>query len=76
MKLTSKLVMLCAFALLFIFASCGKELCYECKGYDDGTVSLEDLGTICEGDADNATKEDLEDAVTIYEALGGTCTKK
>ncbi len=56
------------------------DVCYECTGFDDGTTSLEDLGTICEGDDDGTgnaiTEEELEAAVAAYEAFGGSCRKK
>ena len=60
--------------------SCDKELCYECIGFDNGTTSLEDLGTICEGDDNGVggtySEDELEEAVDLYEAFGGSCTKK
>lgn len=55
--------------------SCDSNTCYECTGYDDGTVSLEDLGTICLEDY-NDDEEALDDAVTVYEAFGGTCVEQ
>lgn len=60
--------------------SCDKDTCYECTGFDDGTTSLEDLGTICEGDDDGAggtiSSDQLDAAVASYELFGGTCEKK
>ena len=75
MKLFSKLAAV-LFVCAFLFASCNKTTCYNCVGFDDGTTSLEDLGTICEGDSTSATKEELDAAVALYEAFGGTCTKE
>jgi len=77
MKLLSKISMVVmALAMTFAFSSCDKDLCYSCVGFDDGAGnSLEDLGTVCEGD-NGATEDEVKDAVDLYEALGGTCTKQ
>ncbi len=69
------------FAMTFSLASCGDDdNCYECVGFDDGTTSLEDLGRVCEGDDDGSggsvTSAQLDEAIELYEALGGTCTKQ
>ena len=73
--------LLFAFSLCLFITSCGDDdVCYNCVGFDDGTTSLEDLGTICEGDDDGAggevSEDDLEAAVAAYELFGGTCTKQ
>lgn len=71
---------LCILMMGISLSSCGKDACYECLGFDDGTVSLDDLGTVCEGemgdDGQEITAESLETLVNLYEAFGGTCTKK
>ncbi len=71
---------LCVAVMSVALSSCGKDSCYECLGFDDGTTSLEDLGTICVGDDDGSggsvTEEALEQAVAAYELFGGNCTKK
>lgn len=69
------------FALTLSLASCGDDdYCFECTGSDDGMGTvLEDLGTICEGDTDGgdvASREDIDQAVALYVAFGGTCNKK
>ncbi len=60
--------------------SCKKDLCYECTGYSEDGVTVEDIPSICEGDDDGNggtfTEESLKDFVAIYEAFGGDCKKK
>jgi len=76
-KISFQLVFVAAF---FLSLSSCKDTCYVCTGFDDGTISLEDLGTICEGGDDGAggtyTEEQLEAAVLLYEGFGGNCTKE
>lgn len=76
------ILLLAAFCSLFI-VSCDDDddtNCYECLGYDDGTTSLEDLGTVCEGELDEdgvtITAESLDASILLYEGFGGTCTKQ
>lgn len=57
------------------FSSCSSEECFDCKGVEEnGVIVLEDLGIICEEEYD--TKEEFEQTIAIFEALGGFCTKK
>lgn len=77
----TSLVVLFFATLSLGFSSCGGDTCYVCTGTtEDGVVTLEDLGEVCENDDDGAggmvTSEDLEAAVLLYEALGGTCEKQ
>ena len=83
MKKLLKIALLFVFAATFsmVTSSCGKDTCYECTGFDDGMGnSLDDLGEVCEGDDDGSggtlDGDALETAVSLYEALGGTCNKK
>jgi hypothetical protein len=56
-------------------SSCSENVCYECTGTEDGGVTtLEDLGLLCEGE--DGTVEEVNQAIAVYEALGGTCNKK
>jgi hypothetical protein len=83
MKNLAKAFMLIVFAvgLTCMSTSCKKDSgCYDCTGFDDGTISVDDLGEVCVGSDDGQggtfTDESLEEMVTIYEAFGGTCKKK
>lgn len=67
------------FVLVLPLNSCkDNQDCYVCTGFDDGTTSLDDLGTICVGGDDGAggtyTLEEVQAAVGAYELFGGTCT--
>ncbi len=68
------------FAMAFSLTSCGDDDCYDCVGFDDGMGnSLESL-SFCEGDDDGnggtIDSDAADEAIEIFEALGGTCTKR
>lgn len=80
MKNFMKICAVILIASLLPVASCTEEddrMCYVCTGFDDGTTSLDDLGTICEGDDNGVggviTLPQLQAAVADYELFGGTC---
>ena len=73
------LVLVIAVLTTLSLTSC-KDMCYECTGFDDGTTTLDDLGTICVGQDDGlggtTSEDDVHQAVAAYRAFGGTCVMK
>ncbi len=68
------------FCLCVLLSSCNKDVCYDCTLSLLGVSTTE---TFCEGDAvtDSTgtvtlTKDDVDAAVTAFEALGGSCDKQ
>lgn len=59
--------------IMMLLASCTSDVCYECLGFDGGSVGEQDT-LICADQFDSRAA--FDDQVEIYEALGGICNEQ